>query len=146
MKNPNATCNPNGDNTGTYDIVVRASNSIIDAGCMVHLEIYISGYGRIENACVGVYPSWSIFNTKESTLRVGDGDSNAPPGDHYINFTFKYFNGESWNAKTSTTKITVRNFYQRNTTPVWVVGGIAAAISIITNILTIIKSIKSSLF
>jgi len=194
MEASNRYSQPHGDKTGAYDIVVRASKSTTDAGGRVYLEVYISGYGRIENACVGVYPSWSIFDISNSTVSAWNGvgvpmdplgvivaigndsfydakgplqistecktpppaskapisldmcvDRKAPPGAHFIQFTFKYFNGESWDAKTSTTSITVRNFYQKNETLVWVVGGIAAFLSILTSIWPTIKWIGESL-
>lgn len=186
---------PQSEKAGAYDIVVRTSKSIVNPGDRVYFEIYISGYGRIANACVGIYPSWSIFNIKDSKVSVGDGagvpmdplaviinignesffdargeyqistecrtplpsskapinldmkvDRKATPGTHFVQFAFKYFNGESWNIRTSTTSISIRNFYQRNETLVWLVGGIAAFLSILTSIYPVIKWIGQKLF
>jgi hypothetical protein len=56
------------------------------------------------------------------------------PGIYSINFILKYYNGEVWNTKSTSVNITVRNFYQRNEILVWLIGGIAAFLSIISAI------------
>ena len=56
------------------------------------------------------------------------------PGIYSINFILKYYNGERWVTKSTSINVTVRNFYQRNEIPVWVVGGTAAFLSIISTI------------
>lgn len=186
---------PHGEKTGAYGLVVRASRSIVNPNDRVNLELYISGYGQIKNACVGVYPSWSIFDIEKSRVSIGEGvavpmdplgvivnisdqsvfdakgpfqistecktpppasrapisldmqiDPKAPPGAHSIQFSLKYFNGESWDTRTYATNITVRNFYQRHETVVWGVGGVAACLSIIKDIYPALKLIVDRLF
>lgn len=195
MQNVNRLSHSHGEKPGSYDIVVRASKYSVNPGDRVELEVYISGYGRIENASVGIFPSSSIFDILESRVSVGEGSaepwdplgviisinnesffdakglfqistevrtpppkSKAPinldlkvnkaslPGVQFIQFTFKYFNGESWNTETLTISIVVRNFYQRNETLVWLIGGIAAFISIITSVYPIVQWIFNNLF
>lgn len=53
------------------------------------------------------------------------------PGVYSIHFILKYYNGEMWHTKPSFVNFTVRNFYQRNETLVWILGGIAAFCNII---------------
>ena len=54
------------------------------------------------------------------------------PGVYSIYFMLKYYNGEVWYTKPSFVNFTVRNFYQRNETLVWILGGIAAFLTIIS--------------
>ena len=59
-----------GEKAGAFDLVVRASRSMVNPGERVSLELFISGYGQIENACVGVYPSWLIFDIEKSYVCI----------------------------------------------------------------------------
>jgi hypothetical protein len=172
---------PFGSKPGSYDLLVRVSKPILDPGDRVRFEIYVSGYGLIESACVYIMPSWSIFSVDDSRIAVSESTaqpwdplselvcidnksfsdahggylistevitpppgSKAPinldmkispevfPGVHSIHFILKYHNGEVWNTKSSSVNFTVRNFYQRHEILVWVIGGIAAFLTIIS--------------
>lgn len=63
----------------------------------------------------------------------------AVPGVYSLHFILKYYNGESWNNRSAYTNLTVRNFYQRNEVTVWVIGGIAAFLTIISWCYPLIK-------
>jgi hypothetical protein len=65
---------PHHDSRGAYDIVIRSSGSIVSPGDKVLFEVYITGYGSIAHACVGIYPSWSIFRIEESKVSCGGGE------------------------------------------------------------------------
>ena len=67
------------------------------------------------------------------------------PGIYSINFVLKYYNGEIWNTKSTSVNITVRNFYQRHEILVWIIGGIAAFLSIISTIYPFLKWLWSKL-
>lgn len=170
-----------GPKPGAYDLLIRISKPILDRGDKVQFEVYISGYGLVESACVYIVPSWSVFSSDDSRIAVGDSppkkwddlgelvsfdtksffdangryqistECNTPPpgskapitlnmkinpeafpGIHSLNFILKYYNGEIWNTKSTSVNFTIQNFYQRHETLVWVIGGIAAFLSIIS--------------
>lgn len=68
---------PHGEKSGAYDLVIRTSNSIASPKENVNLELYVSGYGHIENACIAVYPSWDIFEPEKSSISIGGGVASA---------------------------------------------------------------------
>jgi len=61
------------------------------------------------------------------------------PGIYSIHFVLKYYNGDMWNTKSTSTNFTVRNFYQRHETFVWILGGIAAFLTVISAIFPFLK-------
>jgi len=188
MGNNNCLALPFGDKVGAYETIIRASKPIINHGDRVQFEIYISGYGQITNACIGIYPSWAIFDIAESKVRTGDSDwvpmdplaviislgnesffdakgkyqistecrtppphsaapinldmkvgKKAPSGTYSMHVALKYFNGECWDTRTSSSSIHIRNFYQKHETLVWIVGGVAAFLSIISSIFPLVQ-------
>jgi len=50
------------------------------------------------------------------------------PGPQGINFVLTYFDGQAWQTKTATAGFTVRNFYQRHETGVWILGTVLAVL------------------
>ncbi len=174
---------------GSYELIIRISNPIIDPGNKLQIEVYVTGYGKIESPKVAVYPSWNVFLHEKSLLSVGDSPAkpiddaggviilneesfsntnnryqiltecrtpglkapinldmaivrHARPGMHTMNFVLTYFDGEKWNTKYSSVHFTVRNFYQRHETFVWIIGAFAAIISISTGIITMWHKLK----
>lgn len=170
-----------GTEPGAYELLIRVSKPILDPGDKVQFEVYLSGYGLVESACVYIAPSWSVFSVDDSKIAAADTapqpwdllgtlvsfekgfifdaqgryqistecktpppGSKAPinmdmkirpdtlPGIHSVHFVLKYYNGETWNTKSTSVNFTVRNFYQRHETLVWAVGGIAAFLTIIS--------------
>jgi len=57
----------------------------------------------------------------------------ARPGPQSVAFVFTYFDGDSWHTCTNHARFTVRNFYHRHETAVWLIGAIAATMSILAN-------------
>ena len=53
---------------------------------------------------------------------------DAKPGPQGVNFVFTYFDGQAWQTKTATATFTVRNFYQRHETGVWIFGTFLACL------------------
>lgn len=177
-----------GSKPGSYDLLIRVSNPILNPGDKVQFEVYLSGYGIIQAAAVFIAPSWSIFSREDSRVAISDlppdpwdrlgvvvslnpasfSDAkgsyqistecnspppsykppismdmailpDAPPGTHSVHFILKYYNGETWNTKSTSVNFTVRNFYQRHETFVWSIGGVAAFLSIISIVYPFLK-------
>lgn len=63
----------------------------------------------------------------------------AKSGTYSMQFILKYYNGETWNTKPTSVNFTVRNFYQRHGTLVWLIGGIAATLTIISKLYSFFK-------
>lgn len=61
----------NGDLTGRYELVARVHNSISQPGGTIYIEIFISGYGRIDNSKLAFYPP--IDNLLLETSQVSGG-------------------------------------------------------------------------
>ncbi len=57
----------------------------------------------------------------------------ARPGPQSVGFVFTYFDGASWHTSAEYACFAVRNFYQRHETTVWLIGAIAAIMSILAN-------------
>lgn len=61
-----------GSKPGAYDLLIRVSKPILDRGDKVQFEVYISGYGLVESACIYIAPSWAVFSVDDSKIAVGD--------------------------------------------------------------------------
>lgn len=58
----------NADRKGYYDLVARINNGVINRGQFLEVEVYISGYGNIQNPKFVFFPSLSIISEKESEI------------------------------------------------------------------------------
>lgn len=56
--------------------------------------------------------------------------NDATPGPHSIHFVLTYFDGQTWKTASKNADFTIRNFYQRHEIPVWILGGLAAIVTI----------------
>jgi len=68
---------------------------------------------------------------------------DARPGPQSIQFVFTYFNGQTWNTSSKRANFTVRNFYQRHETFVWLLGGFAAIVTILLSIESLYPILKN---
>jgi len=70
-----------GSKPGAYDLVIRASQPIVDPGDKLQVEVYISGYGVIHGARMVSYPSPSVFSLSDSHVNcVGNTRQLGPLG------------------------------------------------------------------
>ncbi len=61
----------NGDKTGKYELVARIYDANIDPGDTVVVDIYITGYGRIANSKLALYPPVSVLSDSGSAVSYG---------------------------------------------------------------------------
>ena len=67
----NLRSEPHGYKPGNYELVLRASNPIIDAGDHVTIQVFITGYGDIHSPRFIFYPSPGLCDTPESKVKYG---------------------------------------------------------------------------
>jgi hypothetical protein len=59
------------ESPGRYELVVLANSRAVDPGGEVHLDIYVTGYGNIRRAKIGVWPNYQVFDEPECWIRSG---------------------------------------------------------------------------
>lgn len=79
LKKQGARSAPDGDKPGKYELVPRIYNSVVDPGTTVFMEIYITGYGRIDASKLAFYPPVAVLN--ETTSKVSYGFKFDPEKD-----------------------------------------------------------------
>lgn len=71
---------------------------------------------------------------------------NIDPGTYNITIVYTYFNGQDWSGQQQTISFKVKNYVERNTTWLTIVGLIFALVAVIPLLGEGIKRIRSSLF
>ncbi|NVO85458.1 hypothetical protein [Hymenobacter terrestris] len=71
MKDTTARRGENGDKTGKYELIARIYDANIDPGDTVVVDIYITGYGKIANSKLALYPPVSILDDSGSAVSYG---------------------------------------------------------------------------
>ena len=56
---------------GCYTLMYRINNTTVDPGDTLEIELYVSGYGRIDTSKLCFYPSTGLFDVKNSYVRFG---------------------------------------------------------------------------
>lgn len=71
MTSENTRRGENGNKTGKYELIARIYDANIDPGDLVVVDIYITGYGRIANSKLALYPPISILADSGSAVSYG---------------------------------------------------------------------------
>ena len=71
MDNIGARRGENGTKTGKYELVPRIYDANIDPGDTVVIDLYITGYGRIDNSKLAFYPPIAILSDSGSAVTYG---------------------------------------------------------------------------
>lgn len=68
MNNIGARRGENGDAFGKYELVSRIHNSVLDPGGVVVIEIFITGYGRIDASKIAFYPPIAVVEADSKLI------------------------------------------------------------------------------
>jgi hypothetical protein len=63
----------NADSPGNFELISRTSNTVIDPGEEIEIDILITGYGQIKGGKLAFFPSGQILDVKKSKVRYDLG-------------------------------------------------------------------------
>lgn len=65
------------EDPGDYVVITKVSQAHIDPGEKLNIQIFFSGYGKIENPKISFYPSSRFFDASVSTIKFGLGKNQT---------------------------------------------------------------------
>jgi hypothetical protein len=83
----------NSDKPGSYELAIRLNEAEVNPGDMVHLEVFLTGYGVIDGAKIVFYPPPSFFDPTWSSWRYDIGP--LPDGSYGFGTTETKFGSDA---------------------------------------------------
>lgn len=65
------------EDTGSYELAIKALNPVLDPSEWLEIELFITGYGEITGAKIVAYPSSYLFDDHQSKIWGGFGPSQS---------------------------------------------------------------------